>query len=562
MTNTALRNYHRKIENLIENHNINEALSHCINIIQEYPKEIETYRKLGKIFLELPDMQIAERIFKILLAVYPDDFVANIGLSFLSEQAKNWDDAIRYMECAFEIQPANESLQDELKRLYNQRDGIEPAKIRLTRGALIKMYAHSKLYEQAIAEIKLGIYEKPGRIDFKLTLADMLWQSGKHIDAIQTCVEVISQLPYCWTANEILYKAFLNLDKDPKENYYRDRLIELNPYYEFMLPTTESVNDVPDIAIQINDDISSLDAPDQFDWEDFLEKTWTIPAGSENNSPAQNGLDWDSILGEVIEENNYAAISQETTKETKDEITAETSVEKSQATVVEDESTEKDRLNRRDAFIDRLQKRASMRDKVEADQPEVATATQEESNAVPEAVAAGSMEEKPLEAAIVEAAADTESAIAEPPDFPEINDESGLADLDAPVMEAIEENKEPIASAWVAVEEVNSNSEVPMKSSLVDTQQIKVSIETPEEIMLNASKAIEGGNFQYAIKSLLKLAEDDEYLEEIKNILEEACESHSQVSDFWLTLGNIYQRLDLKEKALEVFIRAQKQISL
>ena len=537
MTNIALRSYHRKIETLIENHNIDEALSHCINIIQKYPKEIETYRKLGKIFLEKPDMHIAEDIFKNILCVYPDDFVANIGLSFIAEQDKNWDGAIRYMECAFDIQPANESLQDELKRLYNKRDGIEPSKIRLTRGALIKMYSRSKLYEQAIAEIRLGLYEKPSRLDFKLALADMLWQSGKNIDAIQTCVEVISQLPYCWTANEILYKAFLNFNKVSKENYYQTRLIELNPYYEFMLPTTINVNDVPDVAVQLDDNLSNHVPVDQFDWDNFLEKTWITPSDSEKADLKQDELDWASILGEVIEKNHYDLVPDknvDVNKETENAVSG----------------------NRRDAFIDRIQKRASQIIAEEAIQAKegIESSLQKESS------------DRNNDFIPIESSPDLIPEQSDPsmeiPDFPAVPDESGLVDMDAPVMELVNENKEPISSAWAPAVEESQLYEDIIKPSIEDTQQIKVGDDSPDEIMMKASKAIEGGNYQFAIKHFLKLSEDPQYLEEIKNILEDACKTHAQESDLWLTLGNIYQRLDMKEKALEVFIRAQKHISL
>jgi cytochrome c-type biogenesis protein CcmH/NrfG len=65
------------------------------------------------------------------------------------------------------------------------------------------------------------------------------------------------------------------------------------------------------------------------------------------------------------------------------------------------------------------------------------------------------------------------------------------------------------------------------------------------------------------LKKLLKLAEEnDDYTERIKELLESACEAHPQESNLWLALGSIYKRLELDEKALQVFIRAQKQISL
>ncbi len=56
-------------------------------------------------------------------------------------------------------------IQDELRRLYGRRDGVEPPKLRLTRGALVRMYARGDLYRQAIAEAKAALAEDNQRID-------------------------------------------------------------------------------------------------------------------------------------------------------------------------------------------------------------------------------------------------------------------------------------------------------------------------------------------------------------------------------------------------------------
>jgi len=65
-----------------------------------------------------------------------------------------------------------------------------------------------------------------------------------------------------------------------------------------------------------------------------------------------------------------------------------------------------------------------------------------------------------------------------------------------------------------------------------------------------------------ALKYLQDLAFEDENLEDVQAVLENACRDYPQDSNLWLALGNIYQRLNQKEKALEVFTRAQKYISL
>ena len=528
MSKIALREYHRNIERLIENHQIDDALSHCENIVRSFPKEIETYRSVGKIFLEKQDFLSAEKIFNIILTVFPDDFVANIGLSFIHEQNNRLDQAIKHMQYAFELQPANDSLQDELKRLYNKRDHVEPARIRLTRGALIKMYTRSDLFEQAIAEIRLGLHEKPRRVDYKLALADMLWKSGKNIDAVETCVDVISQLPYCWLANEILDKAFYELNPAETENHYRARLTELDPYYQYMLPTTRSVIDIPDIAVQVENDLSAQAASEPFDWQKFLTDTWSAVPKLEPEQPVipSSELNWTSIIDESMQEETPIAATAVLTEISGAEIT----------------DTNADR---RQAFIEKLQKRGAAPD-------------------VPENVPDWVLEESQLNQSDGGSdfiALPVEPAVFEDVNLPDIPEESGIIDHDIPVEIPEELTDNPASAQWVQDQPAVPVEETP-KPALQDTQQIRVPHEeTPNEKLEQARKALEGGNVQYALTKFQDLLSEDDYLTQTKDLLEAACAAKPDNANLWLTLGNIYQRMDMNEKALEVFIRAQKQIS-
>ncbi len=555
MADIPLREYLREIENLIENRKIDQAASQCLNILESFPKEIATYRKLGKIFLEKQNSPIAERIFQIILSVFPDDFVAHVGLSFLMEQAGQMDSAIDHMQRAFEIQPSNQNLQDELKRLYQKRDGVEPAKIRLTRGALIKMYTHSNLYEQAIAEIRLGLLEKPARLDFTLSLSDMLWQSGKHIEAAETAIEVISKLPYCWTTNEILDNAFQTLRSDSSENAYRSRLIELDPYYQYVLPTTPNVNDIPDIAVLIDPVIENPERSQSFDWESFFNSIWSLPAPANHESSASSVLDWSSILKDEDDEqpideelNNIAA--------------------KSNAT----EHTGSSKIS----FIERIQRRNTVSNDLFKQSPEVEKADRieklneienEENEAIEwfdSSESSGMVQSEP-KTPIQE----PQEEIASTSDVSskavqnEVHEESGIIDQDAPITISEADQAASISSAWVSDTEQNfvdtKNQEKP---SLDDTQRISLIDDSPQEILLQVEKALEGANFQFAVEKLGKLINSGFSLYEVKDFLEHACDQHPDALDLWMMLGEIYKKLDLKEEALQIFTRAQKHISL
>ena len=85
-----------------------------------------------------------------------------------------------------------------------RRDGIEPPKLRLTRGALVRMYARGDLYRQAIAEARAAIKEDPQRLDLEIVLARMYYQTGQKAEAAEICSRLVMKLPYCMEANRIL----------------------------------------------------------------------------------------------------------------------------------------------------------------------------------------------------------------------------------------------------------------------------------------------------------------------------------------------------------------------
>ena len=192
------------MKNLIERGEIDQAIAHAKNILKSYPKQIDAYRLLGKAFLESQRYSEASDILQRVLSVMPDDFVSQIGMSIIREDEGNLDAAIWHMERAYEVQPFNPAVQDELRRLYGRRDGIEPPKIRLTRGALVRMYARGELYPQAIAETRAALADDPQRFDLRVLLARLYNLSGQKFDATEVCSKLISKLPFCYGSQPAL----------------------------------------------------------------------------------------------------------------------------------------------------------------------------------------------------------------------------------------------------------------------------------------------------------------------------------------------------------------------
>jgi len=234
MAEVTLRDYVKAVDQLIDREKLDEAIAHCRYILESHPKHLDTYRLLGKAYLEAKRYGDSADIFQRVLSAVPDDFVAHIGMAIVREDEGNLDSAIWHMERAFETNPANPAIQQELKRLIGRRDGLEPHKVRLTRGALARMYAHGDLFPQAIAELRSALQEDPDRPDLQVLLAEMYWRTEQKAEAAEVCNQVLQKLPYCREANRILAAILHASGKVDEAAAYHRRLAALDPYAAYV----------------------------------------------------------------------------------------------------------------------------------------------------------------------------------------------------------------------------------------------------------------------------------------------------------------------------------------
>ena len=251
MTNISLRTYTREIEKLIDGSQADQAIAHCRHILKSYPKCVDAYRLLGKAYLESQRYGDAADIFQRVLSSAPDDFVSHVGMSLIREDEGNLDQAIWHMERAFEVQPANAAIQGELRRLYGRRDGMEPPKIRLTRGALARMYARGELFQQAVAEIRAALAEDPNRLDLITLLASVYAQAGQKAEAVEMCNGLLRKLPYSLEGNRIMGEMLKDTDRVQDLQVYKRRLVALNPYFAQLSPAAPRVERVPDQSVTV-----------------------------------------------------------------------------------------------------------------------------------------------------------------------------------------------------------------------------------------------------------------------------------------------------------------------
>lgn len=287
----SLRVYLREIEEMLDNGHYDDAITHCRHILKHFPKNVDTYRLMGKALLESQRFADASDIFQRVLACIPDDFVAHLGMSIIREDEGDLDEAIWHMERAFEVQPSNAAVQAELRRLYGKRDGLVPQKIQLTRGALARMSAKSKLYAQSIAELRTALAEDPERPDLQVALAEIYAQSGDELAAIDTCNLILNKLPFCYSANFLLTRLLPVTDRSKEVHIYRERLIEIDPYCAHLSETYQTPEKVPDTLVTIERYQGELG---EGVYSAEIEPLWTSPPIEEEGDkiPSEDLPEW------------------------------------------------------------------------------------------------------------------------------------------------------------------------------------------------------------------------------------------------------------------------------
>jgi tetratricopeptide (TPR) repeat protein len=210
MSDIQLQDYAVKVKDLIQNHRLDEAIAHCQHILRHYPKHVKTYVLLGEACLEKKLFREAVELFQRTLSADPENLISRVGLAMIFDEQAALPEAIWQMERAFELAPGNAEVRRELQHLYARSEAVERARLKLTRGALGRLYARNGLYERAIGEFRAVLRQEPELPDAQVALLEALWHEGRRLEAVEVAQALLEQLPNCLKANLILGEIWMD----------------------------------------------------------------------------------------------------------------------------------------------------------------------------------------------------------------------------------------------------------------------------------------------------------------------------------------------------------------
>jgi len=221
MAEISTHEYCQHIEDMIKQGLYAEVVAHGKHILKQYPKHVATYELLGKAMLEAGQNEHAADMFRRVLSADPENMIAWAGMSEVHNQRGEINAAVWHLERAFELAADNEAVEEELRHLYGQRDGVEPQRVQLTRGALARLYLRGDLLSRAIGEFRALLADHPERVDLNVALAEALWRNEQRLEASEVCQQVLDILPYCLKTNLILGEIWTSSGREEGQTYLR-----------------------------------------------------------------------------------------------------------------------------------------------------------------------------------------------------------------------------------------------------------------------------------------------------------------------------------------------------
>ena len=241
MVEISLSRYLEKIDDLIEERELDEAIAHSRHILEHHPKNGAVYRALGRVLMLQSRWDEAAEVYRRLLGAYPTDFNAHYQLSSAYERLERHEAAIWHLERAYDQQPNNKNVITRLRKLYADVRGVQLEKLQLTAGAIAEQYLRNGLSDEAVRILADAVERMPSRLDLRLQLARALWQSELRVEAAENAIDVLQDQPFTIEANRILTELWLQEQRPSDAQRYLSRIEDVDPYLAMQLASNDTV---------------------------------------------------------------------------------------------------------------------------------------------------------------------------------------------------------------------------------------------------------------------------------------------------------------------------------
>ena len=212
MAQITLRNYLQETEDAIRDDRIEDAFTHCQNILTQFPESLEAQRLLGEAYLAQGQLEDAQQSFDWILTNDPENVVAYCNRALICERSSDYDTALDCYQQAYELSHGNSQIRQEFNRL-SAETGSQG--FMFSRAGLARLYMRGDLLTQAIQEWETVLAVSPERLDARTGLLETCWREAHYDRVEQLATQILQDVPGCLKALFLL--AYVNSAKNVQQ---------------------------------------------------------------------------------------------------------------------------------------------------------------------------------------------------------------------------------------------------------------------------------------------------------------------------------------------------------
>ena len=280
-------------------------------LLISYPDAVGVMRERARAREAAQNWHTAAEDYARVLEVLPDDAQSMTSLARCQMRADNAIEGKITALQALDHDPAN---RDAILFVRMAGDEIDKSKLGELAHAQEK-YSVGQT-QRAIKQVKDFVARDPERMDAQVVLARLLWQSGRHIAAMDVCQRILDHAPDCLFAHVLLRQFWLMARNPGQADLYLAEIDRLDPDHRICAenfgdlaaaltvkdaPAERAIRQMP--AYMRNEERADEDAQDRAAWVDELAassamlRTKVQPVFSAEEGPVADyfPLDWSPV---------------------------------------------------------------------------------------------------------------------------------------------------------------------------------------------------------------------------------------------------------------------------